>query len=309
MFSRLCVFRLSAPLFAQPGLIRSRAKPTWAKAAMPRSSAASQIGSKSGWEIDRASVRPPDSVRRPPPTGASGMTNARLPSARIRAISATDHSTSPRSIWVTGISRSVCPSTVSVAHRFQHCRMRCCSSGRRAAAGLDERADEERRVEELHVDATRVAEREARVGSVEGIVAGGQVVVGLQRVGQLEVLDEPGRHEVEAVRRLLRLGQLGERGVGEPEHAAGDVHEPRRRPERLGELRIGALDPVEWLVQVAVDIDDPHGCPPARLVIPRATVRGGMFALLSGRSRSESQLRTGVHVWDSGVGARLAPRD
>ena len=108
---------------------------------------------------------------------------------------------------MTGISRSVWPSTRSIAHWFQHRRMRVARSTRRARAGLHERPDEEGRVEELHVDAALVAEREPGLGPVERVVAGRVVVVGLELVGQLEVVDEAGRHQVEAVLRLLHLGQ------------------------------------------------------------------------------------------------------
>src|SRR4051794_13081782 len=51
------------------------------------------------------------------------MTKARLPASRMRVISAIDHSMSPMSICVTGMRRSVCPSTVSVAHWFHVWRM------------------------------------------------------------------------------------------------------------------------------------------------------------------------------------------
>ncbi len=165
-------------------------------------------------------------------------------------------------------------------------------------AGLDERADEERRVEELHVDATGIAERQPRLGPVERIVAGSLMAVGLERVGHLEVRDEAWRDEVEAVRRLLCLGQLGERRVGEPEHAAGDVHEPCRRPERLGQLRIGARDPVERFVQMAVDVDDPHECPPLRRSSPRQARYAAAWAQpgVGGRGRAPGR-RAGAPVW------------
>ena len=41
------------------------------------------------------------------------MAKARLPRARARSSSLSDQSRSVRSIWVTGINRSVCPATSS----------------------------------------------------------------------------------------------------------------------------------------------------------------------------------------------------
>jgi len=73
-------------------------------------------------------------------------------------------------------------------------------------------------------------------------------------------MDEARRHQVEAVLRLLHLRQRPEGTVGEPEDVTGDVHEPGRRPERFGQTRVGPLHPVERLVQVGVDVDDPHAC-------------------------------------------------
>ena len=109
----LNVSRSSAPLLAHPALIRSRAKPTWAKAAMPEVLG----GVPDRFEVgmaDRSAERPLPSAALPrPPTGASGIMNARLPASRIRSISSSDQSTSWRSIWVTGMRRSACPSTTS----------------------------------------------------------------------------------------------------------------------------------------------------------------------------------------------------
>ena len=48
------------------------------------------------------------------------------------------------------------------------------------------------------------------------------LLVGLELVGQLEVVHEARGHEIEAVLRLLRRGQRDERAVGEPEDVAGD---------------------------------------------------------------------------------------
>ena len=121
---------------------------------MPRSSAASQIGSKSGCVIERASVP------RAPRTGVSGTAKARQPSSRVRVSSATVASTSEKSIWVdrhqaVGVAgderrRPVVPAAPDARQQVD-------AAG---PAGLHERADEERRVEELDVDAPLVAPRQ-----------------------------------------------------------------------------------------------------------------------------------------------------
>jgi len=95
------------------------------------------------------------------------------------------------------------------------------------------------------------------------------VVVGLALVGHLQVGDEPGRYQVPPILRPLVLREQLERRVGEAEHAPGDLHEPGRRPERLGQMTVGLLDPVERLVQVSVDVDDAHGRPPSSSCVLR----------------------------------------
>ena len=89
------------------------------------------------------------------------------------------------------------------------------------------------------------------------------VIVRLALVGHLEVRHEAGRHQVPPVLGPLVLREQPEPRVGEAEHAPGDLHESRRRPERLGQSTVGLPDPVQRLVQVSVDIDDAHANPPS----------------------------------------------
>ena len=153
------MLRSSAPLLAQPGLMRSRAKPTWANAAMPRSSAASQSGSKSGWVIERASVARPSG--RPPRTGASGMRTHDCPAPRMprhlgdRPVEVAEVDLGDRhepvGVAVHQVGRPLVPAAPDARRR-----------GRGAAPGPPARTGRrERRVEELDVDAPLVAERAA----------------------------------------------------------------------------------------------------------------------------------------------------
>ena len=61
------------------------------------------------------------------------------------------------------------------------------------------------------------------------------VIVRLALVGHLEVRHEAGRHQVPPVLGPLVLREQSEPRVGEAEHAPGNLHESRRRPERLGQ--------------------------------------------------------------------------
>ena len=278
MFSALNVSRSSAPLLAHPALIRSRAKPTCAKAAMPRSSAADQIGSKSGWLIDRPTARLPSAAFPRPRTGASGIMNARLPASRIRSISASDQSMSWRSIWVTGMSRSAWPSTTSIAHRFQVDCTSWIRSKRPSRAtwmigptrnvGLRNCTS----IPRSSHHASRPVGPEPRV-SVVG------VVVGLALVGHLEVVHEARRDQIPSVVRLLGCRQLRERPVGDAEDVAGDLHEPRRLTHLGSQCRIRPRDPVQRLVQMSVDIDDAHLIPP--LLAPNLPNGGGRASATS----------------------------
>ena len=157
MFSALNVSRSSAPLLAHPALIRSRPKPTCAKAAMPRSSAADQIGSKSGWLIDRPTARLPSAALPRPRTGASGIMNARLPASRIRSISPErpvdvvevdlGDRDEPVGVAVDHVHRPAIPGRLHLVDQIEATE----------SARPDDRPDQKRRVEELDVDPPLVA--------------------------------------------------------------------------------------------------------------------------------------------------------
>ena len=128
---------------------------------------------------------------------------------------------------------------------------------------LDDRTDQEGRIEELHVDPTLVAPRQPADGPVERVGAVG-VIVGLALVGHLEVVDEPRCDEIPAVARLLGIRQLRERPIRDAEDVARDLHEPRRLTDLSSQSRVRPSDPVQGLVQMSVDVDDAQPSPRCR---------------------------------------------
>ena len=143
---------------------------------------------------------------------------------------------------------------------------------------LDDRPDQERRVEELHVDPALVAPRQPARGPKPRVSVVG-VVVGLALVGHLEVVHEARCDQIPSVVRLLGIRQLGERPVGDAEDVAGDLHEPRRLTHFGSQCRIRPRDPVQRLVQMSVDIDDAHLIPP--LLAPNLPNGGGRASATS----------------------------
>ena len=137
-------------------------------AAMPRSSAADHRRLEVGMG-DRTGERLLPSGRvAPTPTGDSLIAKPRLPSARMRVISAIDRHIVEVDLGdrASGdrcgrheVHRPAVPALADARQQVASAR----------AGGLHERTDEERRVEELDVDALGVAEREARRGIVERI--------------------------------------------------------------------------------------------------------------------------------------------
>ena len=110
----------SPPLLSHPGSSTARDAPMWIIPIMPRSVTADQKRSKSGCAIDF------------PSTGSVLICTMRLPSARVRVISAMAQSRLARSTSVANDRRSVCPSIASADHVFDAASASSARSGLRA---------------------------------------------------------------------------------------------------------------------------------------------------------------------------------